>query len=549
MAPEPKEPARRPGGAARASETTRTESGPGPKRSAGDGRSAAATDAPAAPRAHRTGAQRALIALGSLATVLVLLSACTMGYFNWKLGQITRVDLNLTKAASGGPQNYLIVGSDSRAGISKDSPNAGAFLNDTQYATNAGGAGQRSDSIMILRVDPSKTSAQVLSLPRDLYVPISGTDHSDRINAAFGLGQKTLIQTIEDQFGIVVNHYAEVDFVGFQRLVDAIGGVTMYFDKPMWDGNTGFYIPSVGCHTLNGTQALNFARARHLWYLADGQTSTTADPTSLHYATINQQLSSMGWSYDGTSDLGRISRQQLLIRTAIPIAEHKAFRNPATLNAIANSVVDSVTLDKGLTTSDLIGLAKRFRSFSPDSLVSYAYPTTPETLPSGEQILRPDEAAAEKVLAKFRDQSGTPESQVSVKVLNGSGVSHQAANVGGALQRVGFGIDSMADASAIGLDQVERTQVRYAKGDLAAAKLVASHLTAPVTLMVDPNVTAGTVEVVTGTSFTTVSTTPRSLQADELPQTAATTTAPTKASTTTSSTVVGVTPKQVDKHC
>ncbi len=97
-------------------------------------------------------------------------------------------------------------------------------------------------------------------------------------------------------------------------------------------------------------------------------------------------------------------------------------------------------------------------------------------------------------------------------VLNGSGASHQAANVAGALQRVGFGIDSMADASTIGLDQVDRTQVRYAKGDLDAAKLVASHLTAPVTLMVDPNVTAGTVEVVTGTNFTTVSTTTRSLQ-------------------------------------
>ncbi len=134
MAPEPKEPARRPGGAARASETTRTGSSPSPKRSVGDPRSTAATDTSATPRAHRSGKQRALIGLGSLATVLVLLSACTMGYFNWKLGQITRVDLNLAKAASGGPQNYLIVGSDSRAGISKDSANAGAFLNDSQYA-------------------------------------------------------------------------------------------------------------------------------------------------------------------------------------------------------------------------------------------------------------------------------------------------------------------------------------------------------------------------------------------------------------------------------
>ncbi len=143
---------------------------------------------------------------------------------------------------------------------------------------------------MIMRVDPSKTSAQVLSLPRDLYVPISGTDHSDKINAAFGLGQKTLIQTIEDQFGIVVNHYAEVDFVGFQRLVDAIGGVSMYFDKPMWDGNTGLYIPSVGCHTLERRpQALNVRPCPTPLVPRRRPDLDDSRPTSLHYASTRRR--------------------------------------------------------------------------------------------------------------------------------------------------------------------------------------------------------------------------------------------------------------------
>lgn len=485
-----------------------------------------------------------LISLGSLATVLVLLSACTVGYFNWRLGQIDRIDLDLAKAAAGGPQNYLIVGSDTRAGITKDASNAGAFLNDSQYATNADGAGQRSDTIMILRVDPSKTSAQLLSLPRDLYVPIAGTDHSDKINAAFGRGQKTLIQTIEDQFNIPINHYAQVDFVGFQRLVDAIGGVTMYFDKPMWDSHTGLNIATVGCHTLNGTEALAFARSRYLWYNTLGRDSV--DTTDLRYLSTRQMINN-GWQQDGTSDLGRISRQQMLIRTAIPLAERRAFRNPATLNAIAGSVVDSVTLDSGLSTGDLLGLAKRFKSFSPDSLVTYAFPTSPETFPSGEQVLLPDNAKAEKILSKFRDHADTPENQVTVTVLNGSGVSHQAANVAGALERLGFSVGEMADASTIGLDEVAHTQVRFAPGELESGKLVASRLTSDVELIADPTLSTGTVEVVTGADFTTVSSTPRKVKTSELPTTSSTTT--TRSSTTTSSTVVGVTPEPRDQSC
>ena len=407
----------------------------------------------------------------ALATAGVLLAACTIGYFNWRLGQIRRINLDLVSAAAGQPQNYLIVGSDSRAGIARKDPNSGAFLDDPQYAGKNSSAGQRSDTIMILRIDPSKTTAELLSLPRDLYVPISGTDHKDKINAAFGLGQKTLIQTVQDQFDIVINHYAEVDFVGFQKLVDAINGVTLYFDKPMWDSHTGLNISTTGCHTLNGVQALAFARSRYLWYNTLGQPSV--DTSSLRYLS-NSQMQANGWQQDGTSDLGRISRQQLLIRTAIPLAEHKAFRNPATLNAIMRSVVDSVTLDTGLSTSDLLGLAERFKGFDEKSLVTYAFPTTPLTLndANATQVLVPDTARAEPLLAKFRGGTTSAESAVTVRVLNASGVAQQAANVAGALDRVGFMIGGTGDASSEGIDGLETTQVRYDPADAVAAKLV-----------------------------------------------------------------------------
>ena len=482
-----------------------------------------------------------MCALGCLFTVGVLLSACTLGYVNWRLGQITRLDLHLAQAAAGGPQNYLVVGSDTRAGITASDPNSGAFLNSSQYSSDPNGGGARSDTIMVVRIDPTKKSAQLLSLPRDLYVPIAGTSHSDKINAAFGISPKTLIQTVQNQFDIVINHYAEVDFVGFQKLIDAIGGVPMYFDKPVWDGHTGLNIPNVGCHTLNGTEALSFARSRYLWYNTSGAKSV--DTASLHYLSTSQ-MAANDWQFDGMSDLARISRQQLLIRTAIPLAEHKAFVNPATLNAVIGSVVSSVSLDKGLSTSDLLSLAEQFRSFNAGSLVTYAYPTKP-TMINGADVLLPQKAEAEKILVNFRNGTPTPESVVSVDVLNGSGVNGRAANVAGALQRVGFKIADTGNASAIGISSLDHTEIQFAPGDEAAAETLASHLTITAKVIPVSSMAPGTIDLVVGADFKKVSSTPRVAPAH------ATTTASTSSTTmatTTTTTIVGFVPKQI-KSC
>lgn len=548
MASDPKAPERRPGGAAKASETARSRGAPPDPITPPLGVSKVTPPAKVGSTsrrsgARRSGAQRVLVALGAITAVGCLLAACSIGYVNWRLGQISRLDLALSKPAAGGPQNILIVGSDSRTGITKNDPNSGAFLNDPQYANGTSPSDHRSDTIMILRVDPSKTKAQLLSLPRDLYVPIAGTNRSDKINSAFGIGQKTLIQTIQNEFGIAINHYAEVDFSGFQKLVDAMGGIPMYFDKPMWDGHTGLDISHVGCATLNGTQALAFARSRYLWTNNLGRDSV--DTTDLKYLS-NSQMNSNGWTQDGTSDLGRISRQQLLIRTAIPLAEHKALRNPATLNAIVGTAVESITLDKGLSTSDLIGLAQRFKSFDANSLVTYSYPSTMKWV-GGSQVQEPNRAEAEKILARFRPTSSVPEAQVSVDVLNASGVAAQAANVAGALQRVGFEIASTGNAATAGIDHLDHTQIRYAPGDEGAAKILASHLSVAAELTPIVGMASGTVMLVTGSDFTTVTTVTH-----KLTQYVTSTTAPSGKGTTTSpgstSTVVGVVPSQ-DHAC
>jgi LCP family protein required for cell wall assembly len=207
-------------------------------------------DSPArpSPRPRRSGVQRLVLALGLFVSTSVLAAACAAGWGYWKLSHIDRVNVNLIEAGVGEPENYLIVGSDSRKQGDPVDPSAqGSVL------------GQRSDTIMVLRIDPQSGVAAMLSLPRDLWVPIAGRGgQSQRINVAYSMGKQTLVDTIQHNFGIRINHYLEIDFHGFQGLVNAIGGVPMWFDKAYRDLNSGLQIDHPGCVKLDGYSALAF---------------------------------------------------------------------------------------------------------------------------------------------------------------------------------------------------------------------------------------------------------------------------------------------------
>ena len=97
------------------------------------------------------------------------------------------------------------------------------------------------------RIDPDEQTANVLSLPRDLWIPISDTGKKARINSAHARGEQVLIDTIQDNFGIAINHYVEIDFVGFERLVDAVGGIPLWFEDPVRDTHTGLSVTEPGC--------------------------------------------------------------------------------------------------------------------------------------------------------------------------------------------------------------------------------------------------------------------------------------------------------------
>jgi LCP family protein required for cell wall assembly len=243
--------------------------------------------------------------------------------------------------------------------------------------------GQRSDTIMVLRYDPTTRSGSILSFPRDLWVPIYGTTHNDKLNAAFNSGPKQLIQTVEQDFGVPIHHYVEVNFEAFKALVDAIGGVGIYFDVPSRDTHTGFYVQTPGCVQLNGEQALAFARSRYWQTFTNGR-----------------------WRDDPASDLDRIKRQQQFIRQALTKALTEASTSPTAMTSLLDALVKNVTIDDQLA-ANLFGLANRLRALGAGPVQGWTLPADGGWV-GNQQVLFPREADAKPLLDYFRGLGPPP---------------------------------------------------------------------------------------------------------------------------------------------
>ena len=442
--------------------------------------SSAPEAAPRRPRTRRSWRQRTLIGLGVVSSVACLAAAGVIGYARYRFEQIPRYgDITLASAATGEAQNFLIVGSDSREELDDEADDSDAFFDGTEPG------GQRSDTVLVARVEPDAERVKLLSIPRDLWVPIAGTGSEDRINTAYSDGRQVLVDTIEESLGIPINHYIEVDFSGFQRLVEAIGGVPMWFDTAMRDQQTGLVVNGAGCVTLDGAQALALARSRSLEYVEDGD-----------------------WNTDPTGDLGRIARQQQLVVEAVRQAVSLDLTSATRFNEMINIGVDSVGLDENLGFDTLAGLALRFRSIGADTVINRTLPVEDYTTGGGAAVLRIVEPDADAVLAQFRGHSTadyTP-GLVQVKAVNGTGTPGQAEAVGQALDTIGFQFTGSENLDGLPLAV---TQVHFAPGEIVAADVAARHLTTPPELVENADVEAGTVVVVTGMDFTTVQENPR----------------------------------------
>lgn len=275
--------------------------------------------------------------------------------------------------------NFLITGADNGDCVEPgDVPDA-----DVGDRTSLG---ERSDTIMVIRVDPAANQAAVLSFPRDLWVRIGGGSRKSRINSAFDRNDPSrLVQTIESEFGIPIDHYVNVDFCAFKEIVKAVGGVRVPFPYAVRDKGTGLSIPQAGCYPLGPDEALDYVRSRKYEYL---------DPATGK------------WKQDPTSDFGRIARQQDFIRRALQKALDKGARDPRVANQLLNAGLEYVITDDGLTVGSLLDFARAMKNLDPATIHTYTVESERAIISSNDVLLPrlgSDNMAA--ILAVFRGQA------------------------------------------------------------------------------------------------------------------------------------------------
>jgi LCP family protein required for cell wall assembly len=218
----------------------------------------------------------------------------------------------------------------------------------------------------------------LLSIPRDLWVDIPGHG-TQRINSAYNQGPDVLVQTVEEALGIPIHHYVEIDFIGFKKLVDAVGGVELCFLYPSRDTHTGFNFPEPGCEVVDGVQALGYARSRYFEQFKDGD-----------------------WRIDGSADIGRTRRQRDFVKKALQMAIDEAKANPFRVGDVLRSGGSSIRTDGDLDVMDAIAKLRD----AVDDISSYQLPVRGETIDGNAVLLMTDDAEA--VLAFFRGDGPAP---------------------------------------------------------------------------------------------------------------------------------------------
>ena len=341
------------------------------------------------PRYRHSGKQRAFVIFNITLAVITVLAGSGLLYANWKLGNRKVVSIDPVALGDGNldlpegdrtAKNFLITGSDNNACISKDSPFYGGFSNRSGY-------GERSDSLMVVRVNPIDNQAAILSFPRDMWVKQAGSNRSNRINANFEKkNPNRLIRNIKENFGISIDHYINIDFCAFAAIVDAVGGVRVPFTYKAQDKMTGFKVLRARvCYTFQGDHALAYMRSRH-------------------YKWFNPKT--MKWTSDGTSDWGRISRQQDFMKRVIRKSLEKAKTNPRVASGILNAALKNIITDDNLSPLTVLQLGQAMKNFNTETMGSYTMPGTGQMV-DDMAVIVPDleSATSKKILAVFQGKA------------------------------------------------------------------------------------------------------------------------------------------------
>ena len=411
-------------------------------------------------------------------TSFAVLAASGVGYALYRHydGNIDRLLLTIggkrPPRVAGQALNFLLVGSDSRDGLSKEELKQAA----TEFTP-----GRRSDTVILVHLSGNRDHVTLVSFTRDAYgtIPAHGKtkEHQGKLNTAFSQGGPALtIQTIERLTNIRLDHYIEVNFAGFQRLVDAVEGVDVCLRKPAKEPLSGINLPA-GRQRIRGQQALAFVRQRH--GLPRG-------------------------------DLDRIERQQQFLGSLLRRATSMGILlNPVKLTRFLDVATDSIQVDQDLGFEEMRKLALAMRNLDPARVAFVTAPVDRLAMRGGQSVVLLDEVAGPALyqsLARDEPLAKPPAplpakltvkpSEIRVTVLNGTGVRGQAAEAADDLRTVGFRVGGTGNAEGTAFD---RTVVRYAPGQEAAAATLAKSLNGARTEMVRTD--GATLTVVVGRDY------------------------------------------------
>jgi LCP family protein required for cell wall assembly len=465
-----------------------------------------------APRPEKSAGRkrrRAIMAGRAVAALFAVLAlATTGGAWQWQsvknnmFNRVSALDRDsrdiIDPNAQFGDENFLIVGVDSRYGENAD---IGA-------GTVEDAAGARSDTVILVNIPASRERVVAVSFPRDLYIdpikcepwnPVTGeygpiTDPESpmygmdevyteyKLNSAYAVGgPKCLVKVIQKLSGLAITRFMAVDFAGFQKMVDALGGVEVCTTEPLEDYELGTILPTAGRQIVDGRTALNYVRARQV-------------------------------VTEGNGDYGRIKRQQLFLSSLLrSLISKEVFFSLSKLNNVVNLFIEDSYVDN-MDTKDLVTLGQSIQGISAGRITFLTVPTTGYSDEWGNEHLREEDTRAifdaiindlplpEEKTDDNTPVPGTPESNVppptqdaqpapelvntvttypqdiTVQVSNSTDRAGLGAATAQQLEAYGFNVTTPDDYPG----PLDKTTVFFSPGNEEAAATVASAFNTPV---------------------------------------------------------------------
>lgn len=383
-----------------------------------------------------------------LVLIVSLVGAGVFAYVQVKL-KANSIDIKeLASRPSADPMNVLVLGSDSRQDLS---PEEQAKYDPEGVDRDTG---RRADTIILLHLDEKRDQAVLIHFPRDLLVQLP-SGKQGRINGAYQQGPGGVIQTVQRFTGLPIHHYIEVNFTGFRNISNALGGVNVFFERPINDHDSGLVVPK-GCVELKGDSALSFVRLRKI-----------------------------------DSDFERIERQQLFLRMMMEkVSSAGTLLNPVKMVRLVNVFSENVETDAELGVNDMRKIAWRLRSFEPSRLDMRLVPSAGNRI-NGVSYVVANKGQTTALFTAMKERKTLPDygrtgvsaiepGDVRLTLLNGTDVPGLAKNSVEAFKAKGFDVFAVGDADRRGYT---KSVALYKEGYQDRATFVAGHYGAEVKVM------------------------------------------------------------------